>query len=174
MPTFPHGLRCSDWGNPGLRGTTSWLREVRCQAKTGGTSRPKAAERQSPGFVVVLVLFGGRPGTCHNPQSRAEEGSRAPRQLLDEPHMFSHERTVKTSLFARVYFCYFQPSLALCFGSSLILRAHLPSPLSHHCAWVITRFCQRDARPALRLDDAPVNSRAGGANQEAVVMVTRS
>lgn len=39
VPTFPHGLRCSDWGNPGLRGTTSWLREVRCQTKTGGTSR---------------------------------------------------------------------------------------------------------------------------------------
>ena len=39
VPTFPHGLRCSDWGTPGLRGTTSWLREVCCQAKTGGRSR---------------------------------------------------------------------------------------------------------------------------------------
>lgn len=34
-------------------------------------------------------------------------------------------------------------------------------------------FCQREARPALRLDDAPVNSRFGRANQGAVVMVTR-
>lgn len=73
VPTFPHGLRCSDWGNPGLRGTTSWLQEMCCQAKTGGTSRLKAAEWQSPGTLVVLVPFGCCPATCHNPKSREEE-----------------------------------------------------------------------------------------------------
>lgn len=30
VPTYPRGLRCSDLGKPGLRGTTSWLREVCC------------------------------------------------------------------------------------------------------------------------------------------------
>lgn len=76
VPTYPRGLRCSDLGTPSLRGTTSWLREVCCQAKTGGTCRSKAAEWQSPRTAVVLVLFGRCPATCHNPQIQRRRGEK--------------------------------------------------------------------------------------------------
>lgn len=58
------------------------------------------------GTLVVLVLFGCYPGTCHNPQSRGEEERFQLRQLIDcvmdKPNMFSYEHTIKTKLFKRV------------------------------------------------------------------------
>lgn len=74
VPTFPTGLRFSDWDS---RGTTFWLRLMRCQTKTESSSRSRVPEWQSCGDSCSPAP--AYPANGHNPQSRGEKGRIQPR-----------------------------------------------------------------------------------------------